>query len=235
MNPPLSPAPARPARARRAPFIVRVFTSPVTAGAVERRLSRMLRPAVRAALTLAPFTFGLLLLVMAAELWLNRTPPIAPRHRPEALCFLLAESPRFAPPMGIDPSPALVHGRFPLGTPPGMALRMAMHFDEPQIVEESSRRVGEYDVAVMWLRVPEDGETHYWLVIGWMEGADLAVCNFRFAGGDSELTDEQRLWGKRLLNRVLLPENFMRGSLPRVLLHAEPGETLPRFGPHAKS
>ena len=233
MNPMVPSLPGAPRR-RRPPFIVRVFTSPVTAGAVERRISRMFQPAIRVALSLAPFAFGLLLAVLAIELWTNRTPVLEPRHRAEALCFALAESPRFAPPMPVEPSAALVRGRFPLGTPAGIALRMAMHFDDPQVVEESSHRVGDFQVTQLWLRVPERGETRYWLVTGWMEGADLAVCSFRFRGGDDELSDEQRLWGRRLLNRILVPEYFVAGSLPHVRLHAEPNEAMPHFGPRTK-
>jgi len=231
MTPRLSSAPAAPIRARRAPFLVRVFTSPVTAGAVERRINRMLRPAIRAALAVAPFAFGLLLLVLAIEIWWHRTPTLEPRHRAEALCFELAQSPRFTPPMPVDPSAALVRGRFPLGTPAGMALRMAMHFDDPQVVEESTHRIGDYDVTTMWLRVPDQGETRYWLVIGWMEGADLGVCSFRFLTDDGELTDDTRLWGRRLLNRIVVPEFFRAGTLPHVRLRAEPGAAMPHFGP----
>ena len=235
MSPPVSPVPRRPRAARRPPLIIRVFTSPVTAGAVERRMSRMLQPAVRVALVAAPFAFGLLLVVLAIELWMQRTPALEPRHRAEALCFALAQSPRFAPPMGIEPSAAMVRGRFPLGTPAPLALRMAMRFDDPQVAEESVRRIGDYDVTVLWLRVPESTRTGQWLVVGWMEGADLAVCSFRFAGGDSEPNDEQKLWGERLLGRILQPDNFVLGSLPSVRLRAEKGATLPHFGPRTQS
>src|SRR5262245_54052743 len=105
MNPSLSPSPARRAtrQSRRPPLIVRVFTSPVTAGAVERRLSRMFQPAMRVALVGAPFAFGLLIVVLAIELWVHRAPTLTPRHRAEALCFALAQSPRFAPPMSVEP------------------------------------------------------------------------------------------------------------------------------------
>ena len=67
-----------------------------------------------------------------------------------------------------------------------------------------------------------------------MEGADLAVCNFRFSGDDSELSDEQKLWGQRLLQRILAPDYFELGVLPRVRLNAERGETLPHFGPRTQ-
>lgn len=233
MTPPVSPAPAAPPR--RPPFIVRVFTSPVSAGAVERRMRRTMQPAIRVALAVAPVVFALLLGVLAIEIWAHRTPVLDPRHRAEALCFALAQPPRFTPPMSVDPSAALVKGRFPLGTPPAMALRMAMHFDDPQVAEQSTRRVGDFDVVITWLRVPERGQTRFWLVVGWMEEADLAVCTFRFAGGDSELSDEQRLWGQRLLQRILDPEYFMMGTLPKVRLRAGSGETLPHFGPQASS
>jgi len=232
MKPANSPAPAR--RTRRPPLIVRVFTSPVSAGAVERRMSRMFQPVMRMALVIAPFAFGLLIVLLAIELWVHRAPTLVPRHRAEALCFALAQPPRFTPPMGVDPGAAMVRGRFVPGTPPGMALRMAMHFDDPQVIEESMRRIGDYDVAVVWLRVPEAGATRHWLVLGWMEGADLAVCSFHFAGSDFDLSDEQRLWGDRLLSRVLQSDYFELGSLPSVRLRAGKGETLPRFGPRTQ-
>src|SRR5678815_2193755 len=126
MSPPVSSTSAAPIR-RRPPLIVRVFTSPVTAGAVERRISRMFQPAIRVALSLAPFAFGLLLALIAVEMWMHRTPTLEPQHRAEALCFALAESPRFTPPMPVDPSAAMLRGRFPLGTPANIALRLAMH------------------------------------------------------------------------------------------------------------
>lgn len=233
MSPSVPSTSAAPRR-HRPPFIVRVFTSPVTAGAVERRISRMFQPAIRVALSVSPFAFGLLLAVIAIEMWTHRTPVLEPRHRAEALCFVLAQSPRFAPSMPVDPSAALVKGRFPLGTPAGIALRLAMHFDDPQVVEESSHRVGDFQVTQLWLRVPESGETRWWLVTGWMEGADLAVCSFRFHGGEDVLTDEQRLWGRRLLNRILVPEYFVAGSLPHVRLQAPPNESMPHFGPRVR-
>ena len=232
MSPPVQ---RPPAPAPRPPFLVRLFTSPVTADAVERRLGRMLKPAVRVALTLAPFVFGVVLILLAAEMWTHRAPMLEPRHRAEALCFALAQPPRFTPPMGVEPSAAMVRGRFPLGTPPAMGLRMAMHFDERQIVEESRRRVGDYEVAIVWLRVPEPGVTRHWLVVGWMEEADLAVCSFRFAGRDFDLSDEQRLWGQRLLERILDPEYFELGTVPRVRMRADGGESLPHFGPRSDS
>lgn len=232
MSPSVPPTTIRPSSPRRPPFIVRVFTAQVTAGAVERRINRILRPAIRAALTIAPFAFGLLIVVLALEIWLQRAPTLRARHRAEALCFTLAQSPRFAPPMGVDPGAAMVRDRFPLGTPPGLALRMAMHFDDRQVIEESVRHVGDFDVAVLWLRVPEDGAKSHWLVLGWMEGADLAVCSFRFAGSDFDLTPEQKLWGERLVSRVLQPDLFVLGVTPDIRLRATQGEALPHFGPH---
>jgi len=230
MSPPAPPAPSAP---RRPPLVVRLFTAPVSAGAVERRMQRSFGPALRVALVLAPFTFGLLLVLLGIQLFLHRAPLLAPRHRAEALCFALAQAPAFAPPMSVEPSAAVLSGRFAPGTPPEMALRVAMGFDDPQVSEESRRRLGDYDVAVLWLRVPESEGARHWLVVGWMEGADLAVCNFRFAGDDPELNDEQRLWGERLLDRILKPEYFRAGVLPHVMLRSNGRESLPHFGPRA--
>jgi hypothetical protein len=234
MNPrPFAPLPAAPPR--RPSLIVRAFTSPVTAAAVERRLRRSLRPAVRATLVAAPIVFALLLIGSGVAVWMQRPVALAPRHRAEALCFALAQRPRFAPPMGVEASSARVSQPFPVGTTPATALRIAMQFDDPQVSEEWQRHAGDYDLDVVWLRIPEHGVTRHWLVVGWMEDATLEVCSFRFAGTDPELSFDQKLWGQRLLLRVLLPEYFGAGSLPRVRLSLPRGETELRFGPRDDS
>jgi len=166
-----------------------------------------------------------------ADAWWRRTPAVAPRHRAEALCFALAARPRFAPPMTVEPSAALVRGRFSPSMPPGMALREVMHFDERMVIDEHTRRVGDYDVTTVWLRMPGGEATRRWLVVAWMEGADLAVCNFRFAADGDDLTPDEKVWGARLLARVLVPQNFSRGALPAVRLRWSRDGELPSFGP----
>jgi len=164
----------------------------------------------------------------ARELWDNRLPRLAPRHRPEALCFLLAEPPAFAPPMHVEPSVAVVRGRFTPDTPAGYAIRTAMGLDDPLVFRERRAQVGDYEVTTMWVRIP--GREGAWLLAGWMEGTDLALCSFQFAADDG-IPPEVVAWGDRLLARVLVPRNFQAGVLPATGWRAPRGATLPSFGP----
>jgi hypothetical protein len=164
----------------------------------------------------------------ARALWENRLPRLAPRHRPEALCFLLAEPPAFAPPMHVEPSVAVVRGRYSLDTPAGFAIRSAMGLDDQLVFRERRTRVGDFDVTTMWVRIP--GREGAWLLAGWMEGTDLALCSFQFAA-DEGIPPEVVTWGDRLLARVLVPPNFRAGTLPSTGWRAPQGATLPSFGP----
>jgi len=83
----------------------------------------------------------------------------------------------------------------------------------------------------MWLRLPEPGGVRLWLIVAWMEGGDLALCSFRFAGDRPELTPEQLAWGNRLLRRALQPQNFDAARMPDVRLRVARGATIPTFGP----
>jgi len=160
------------------------------------------------------------------------------------VCFALAgpdptTGARFTPPMRIEPSAALLRNRLTPGTAAAVALRQAMRLDESMVMEESQRTVGDYDVSVLWLDLPPQGATagRHWLVLTWSEGADLAVCNFRFASAPGEpvshqVTPLERRWGDRLLARVLRAQNFRAASLPQVALRVPRGsETMPVFGP----
>ena len=69
-----------------------------------------------------------------------------------------------------------------------------------------TQRVGDYDVATMWVRLP--GEDRHALVIGWIEGTDLALCRFRFPGRGPRLSIDEIERGDDLLDRVLEPRNF---------------------------
>jgi hypothetical protein len=163
--------------------------------------------------------------------WSRRVPELAPHHRAEALCFELERPPRFDPPMVVEPSAALVQRRFEPGTDASLALRQLMQFDESMVVEEHVTRFGDFDVTTLWLCLPPGEPARHWLVVAWMEGEDLAVCTFRFAGTDRELTPEEREWGGQLLARILRPEYFRASALPSVTLRARPDATLPAFGP----
>src|SRR5580765_1889150 len=158
--------------------------------------------------------------------WTARGPVLTPRHRAEALTFSLARS-RFAPPMEVEPSAALVRGRFSLQTPPRVAAREAMGFRDEMVIKERTARIGDYDVDVLWLRLPGRQGGH-WLVVAWMEGSDLALCSFRFASTETDLTPEELLWGQRLLGSILMPENFRLGVVPDFRLRGEPPKV---FGP----
>jgi hypothetical protein len=218
-------------RRRRRGRLSRLLTAPLPTGALEARLAGALGAAARLVSALAPALCVAALIWALADAWPRRVPLVAPRHRAEALCFALAAPPRFAPPMTVEPSAALVRGRFNAATPPALALREVMHFDDRMVISEDTRRVGDYVVATVWLRLP--GAARHWLVAGWMEEGDLAVCSFRFAGQADELTAEESLWGTRLLARILVPGNFRAGELPLVRLRAPRDGPLPVFGPPA--
>jgi len=157
--------------------------------------------------------------------WASRVPVLTPRHRPEALWFALAEA-RYTPPLTVEPNAAVVRGRFSAHTPAGVAVREVMRLAEDMVIHEDVRRVGDYGVSVLWLRLP--GGRGHWLVVAWMEGADLEVSSFRFPGDEADLTRDERVWGERLLVLALTPENFRAGALPDLHLRGEPPRS---FGP----
>ena len=229
--PPTRPAALPERRRRRRGALDRLLTGPVAFDHLETRGRRALRAALGWAwLVLVPV--ALVGVVLAGRaLWSQREPLVVPRHRAEALCWMLASPPPFAPPMRIEPSAALLAGHYPAHAPPGLALREAMRFTDDMVIWERTAHVGDYDVASMWLRLPGGSGGRHWLVTGWIEGQDLAVCSFRFAGEASELTTEQLTWGNLLLSRLLAPENFNAAALPEVQVRAPRGAALPSFGP----
>ena len=116
------------------------------------------------------------------------------------------------------------------------------------VIGESRHPVGDYVVSVLWLDLPSGlsassvsssgtNSAGHWLVLAWMEGADLAVCNFHFvapadgAPGSRGLSPDEVRWGSRLLDRALVADNFRAGSLPRIRLRARGSSTMPVFGP----
>jgi hypothetical protein len=221
----------RERRRRRRGRFSRLLTAPLPTTALEERLRSARRPLLRA------LGWGAGALCAAALIWVGVNvasrggPSLAPRHRAEALCFALAAPPAFAPPMRVEPSAALVRGRFSATMPPSMALRAAMQLDDRMVLSERTERIGDYDVATAWLRLPGAEMSHRWLVVGWMEGSDLALCSFRFLGDADELTPAERQWGSRLLARILVPQNFRAGSLPAFRLRGSRDGDLPVFGP----
>jgi hypothetical protein len=181
--------------------------------------------------------FAAFLAVAGSAYWVldaasRRAPELTPRHRAEALCFALAAPPPFEPPMAVQASAAFVRGRFTTRTPASFALRQMMRFTDDMVLREWSARAGDYDIDLLWLRFPGK-ESEHWLVAAWMEGADLAVCNFRFAGTSRVLSEEERLWGTRVVQRLIVDEHFRRGEIPDVRWRAVGGASLPTFGPSA--
>jgi hypothetical protein len=221
-------------RRRRRGRLARLLTAPVPDGALDARLRSLMRPS-RRALGWAAGALCVAALAWTVVAWTQDTRSFAPRHRAEALCFALASPPRYQPPMTVEPSAALVRGRFTATMPPSLALRAAMQFDDRMVISERTERIGDYDVATAWLRLPGAESTHRWLVIGWMEGADLAVCSFRFVGDTDDLTPDERQWGNRLLTRILVAQNFRAGVLPEFPLRGSRDGALPVFGPKPKA
>ena len=209
--------------------------APLPLAAVElgaERVSKQVWPWLRWVLV----TLAVGALVAGAWWWAwVQAPVLTPRHRAEALCFVLAERPVFAPSMHVESGAAMVRGRFSTNTPPDLAIRAAMRVTDDMVLTERRRQVGDYDVSVMWLRLPTPGGGgHHWLVVGWMEDSDLAMCSFRFAGDPTDLASTQILWGSRLTDRILQPEYFQAGRTPDVRWRASGGETLPSFGPRER-
>lgn len=218
-----------PHRARRS-LLTRLFTAPLSPRALEDRARRRARRALGWVAALIPGLFLAALASALADAWSRRPVEIEPRHRAEALCFTLAQPPRFAPPMRVVPSAAVVRQGFPETTPPAIALQRVMRFSDDMVLSARTRAVGDYEVAHLWLRIAGATGPEYWLIVCWMDGTELEVCNFRFEGAGAVLSDSQREWGVRLLERLLAPENFDRDALPRARLRVEGGRTMPEFG-----
>jgi hypothetical protein len=219
-----------PHRARRS-LITRLFTAPLSPRALEQRVQRRARRVLGWVAALIPALFLAALASALADAWSRRPVELEPRHRAEALCFALARPPRFAPPMRVEPSAAVVRQGFPESTPPAIALQRVMRFSDDMVLSAGTRAVGDYEVAHLWLRIAGASGPEYWLIVCWMEGVELEVCNFRFEGTGAVLSEAQREWGAALLERLLVESNFEYRALPRVRLRVEGGRTMPVFGP----
>ena len=217
------PRPPRIERRRwRRGAVSRLLTAPFPTEAIESRVSRW---SARAWPPLAVVVGLALLAGLLWFVWTVRGPVITARHRPEALCFMLAQS-HFAPIMEVEPAAAVVRGRFSDHTPVGLAVRDAMHFTDDMVMQEALQRVGDYEVAWLWLRIP--GGRGHWLVLAWMEASDLEMASFRFDSDETDLTPDEVLWGNRLKRELLVTRNFRAGEVPLVRLRGEPPRS---FGP----
>jgi hypothetical protein len=211
-------------RRRRRGAVSKLLTAPLPSPALRSGLGRAAAPLLRG----WPWVAAALVVGLLGLVWAARTPVIVPRHRPEALWFALAQA-RFAPPMTVEPGVAVVRGRFNEHTPAEVAVREAMHFTDDMVLEDKQLRVGDYDVTVLWLRIPGSGG--HWLVLAWMEDSDLAMASFRFESSEADLTPDEVLWGNHLMRRVLVPEYFHAGSVPTIRLRAPRGAPPTTFGP----
>ena len=241
MSPP-TPAPLPP---QRPSLFTRLTSEPVATPELDRRARAAARPVLRAVLILIPIAFLAVAGFLVVDIVGQLPEAVAPHHRAEALCFEL-ERPdphtheRFVPPMRVEPSAALIEGHFAPGETAPLALREVMRLDESMVLGESRQLVGDYRVSALWLDLPpgagDAASGRHWLVLTWMEGADLAVCNFRFAGESRETSPEEREWVDRLLGRLLVPENFQAGRLPHVRLWVAHGRVvLAPLGPATSS
>ncbi len=207
---------------------------PLTTAEVEQGMHRVF---ARIEPILSALSIPFFLASLAYALWLGwsyRVPPVQARHRAEALAFQLVTPPREKPPMEVAVSAAVSRGQVAAVAPPAFALRQAMDFDDAMVLEESTRRVGDFDLCLAWLHLP--GEQQHWLVTGWVEEGDLEVLNLRFACDGPELSDEERQWGERILARVLVPSNFTAGPFPVTRLRLPSrGAALPLLGPSTRN
>ena len=210
-----------------------LLTAPLSPQALEDRARKRMRMVFGWMAALLPALFLAALASAIGDAWSKRPVVLEPRHRPEALCFMLAQRPTFAPPMRVEPSAAVVRREFARDIAPALALQQVMQFSDAMVLAASERRAGDFDVANLWLRITDRGTPEYWLIVCWMNGGDLEVCNFRFAGDGPTLSDSQREWGERLLARLLVERNFRRGAMPKAHLRVRDGRTMPAFGPEA--
>jgi hypothetical protein len=138
--------------------------------------------------------------------WTRSAASGSPLDRTETLCREIACEPGDSLAAAVRPEVELRRGHFGPRATPAAALERALRLDPTRVLRRWTERVGDYDVSVMWVRLP--GEDRHTLVIGWIEGTDLALCRFRFPGGGPRLRAGELERGDDLLDRVLEPRNF---------------------------
>lgn len=143
---------------------------------------------------------------MAFIQWTRSAAGGTPLDRAEALCREVAGSPRDSLAAGIASGVEFRRRRFAAPTPPAQALEQALDLDPSHVLRRWTQRVGDYDVAAMWVRLPENDR--HALIVGWIEGSGLAICRFRFPTRGASLSGDEIERGDDLLDRVLVPRNF---------------------------
>ena len=135
--------------------------------------------------------------------WTRTASSGTPLDRAGAVCRSLAHSPHDTLAAGIEAEVELRRGPFATAAP---ALARALGADSTRVLRHWTQRVGDYQVAALWVRLPDDDR--HALAVGWLEGRDLALCRFRFPGHGAFLTAGEIARGDDLLDRVLVPRNF---------------------------
>ena len=138
--------------------------------------------------------------------WTRSAATGTPLDRAEALCRRIAHSPDDSLAAGIQPGVEFQHGRLDTHAPLARVLARALNLDEPRVLRRWTQHVGNYDVAALWVRLPDDDR--HALVVGWIEDSGLAICRFRFPGRGPALSADEIERGDDLLDRVLVPRNF---------------------------
>src|SRR5258706_2262886 len=129
-----------------------------------------------------------------------------PLDRAETVCRAIARSPHDSLAAGIESEVEFRRGNVDAQARPVPALEQALGLDESRVLRRWTQRVGDYDVAAMWVRLP--GDDRHALAVGWLEGSGLAVCRFRFPGHGASLSADEIERGDGLLDRVLVARNF---------------------------
>jgi hypothetical protein len=144
--------------------------------------------------------------------WTRTADSGTPLDRAETVCRAIALSPHDSLAAGIESDVEFRRERPPTPGAPIAALVRALGLDESRILRRWAQHVGDYDVAAMWVRLP-DGDRHA-LIVGWIEDGGVASCRFRFTGRGATLSADELERGDDLLDRVLVARNF-RARTPR--------------------
>jgi len=140
--------------------------------------------------------------------WTRSAAGGTPLDRAEVLCREVTASPRDSLAAGIVPGVEFRRRRFDPATPAARALQQGLGLDSSRVLRHWTQRIGDYDVAALWVRLP--GDDRHALIVGWIEGPGLAICRFLFPARGAVLSGDEIERGDDLLDRVLVPRNFRR-------------------------